>query len=65
MKQKTLLIIRKHPEILLGRKNPEEMWPVDKHRIPLLVQGKKFKGQGYFNKEFKNPQVKIDEIEVL
>lgn len=44
---------------------PEKMWVADKHWIPFLVNGKKFKGEVFFDKEFKNPKVNIYEVESL
>jgi len=41
---------------------PEKMMPADKYWIPLLIKGKRFKGEVYFDKTFTNPKVKINEV---
>ncbi|MCF7910062.1 NUDIX domain-containing protein [Candidatus Pacearchaeota archaeon] len=46
-------------------KLPDEMMPADKKWIPFLVQGKKFKGEIYFDKKMQNPKINIYEVESL
>jgi len=46
-------------------KLPDEMWPADKHWFPFFIKNKLFKGDVYFDKDFKNPQINIYEVNNL
>jgi 8-oxo-dGTP diphosphatase/2-hydroxy-dATP diphosphatase len=41
----------------------EEMWPDDKHWIPLFLQGKKFRGKFFFDKTDNIVEYKLSEVE--